>query len=263
MNAAEQLISMRARRVLITGAAAGIGRAMAERFAGAGAALVLVDRDARALSATARDLSAHGAEVTAEVADLASKDDIRALWQRLGAAPDTLINNAGIYPMSDFLKGADAVIEKTLAVNLEAVIWMCQRFIARRKKQGGVIINVSSVEAFVPITSGLVGYGASKAGVIAVTRSLAHDYGKDGFRVNALAPGAITTPGTTAVAKNAVRRGNMEELAKTAQEFQARLSLGRWGEPDDVARVALFLASDLASYVHGALIPVDGGFLAS
>jgi NAD(P)-dependent dehydrogenase (short-subunit alcohol dehydrogenase family) len=263
LNAAEDLISMRGRRVLITGAAAGIGRAMAVRFAGAGAAVVLVDRDARALTAAARELSASGAEVTSEVADLADKEAIRALWQRLRTPPDTLINNAGIYPMADFLKGPDAVIEKTLAVNLEAVIWMCQRFIARRKKQGGVIINLSSVEAFVPITSGLVGYGASKAGVIAVTRSLARDYGKDGFRVNAIAPGAITTPGTTAVAQNAVRRGNMEELAKTAQEFQARLSLGRWGAPDDVARVALFLASDLAGYVHGALIPVDGGFLSS
>ena len=108
----------------------------------------------------------------------------------------------------------------------------------------------------------LVPYGAAKAGVIALTRSLARDYGKRGFRVNVLLPGAIRTPGTEALVRMAVRRVRFD-LMKTGYDFQSRLPLGKWGRPDDVARMALVLASDAASYVQGAAIPVDGGFLSA
>ncbi|MGZ3630376.1 MAG: SDR family NAD(P)-dependent oxidoreductase, partial [Ktedonobacteraceae bacterium] len=158
-------------------------------------------------------------------------------------------------------------LEKTMQVNLESALWMCQSFIARRKmgrgkKKGGVIVNVSSVEALVPLRDDLIPYSVSKAGILALTRALAHAYGKYGFRVNVLVPGAIKTPGTERLMKAAVQHLSVD-LMKTGYHFEKRLTLGRWGEPDEVACAALFLASDLASYVQGAAIPVDGGFLSS
>jgi 3-oxoacyl-[acyl-carrier protein] reductase len=147
-------------------------------------------------------------------------------------------------------------------INLNSVFWMCQNFIKRRGKQGGIIINISSIEAILPFKEDLVQYSISKSGVIALTRSLARDYGRKGFRANVILPGAIKTPGTRGLAKDAIVNLRLD-LMKTGYDFQQRLALGRWGNPDEVAKVALFLASDLASYVQGAMIPVDGGFLSS
>lgn len=263
MRTTTDLLSMKGRRVLITGAAAGIGKALAHRFADAGAELVLLDINADSLRQTVEDLGNTCQPVTAQVVDLSDRAQIDAFWSRPDVAvPDTLINNAGSYRMRDFFEIDGSYLDTTLALNLESALWMCQRFIARRKKQGGVIVNISSVEAIVPFRDDLIPYGMSKAGVLALTRSLAHAFGRSGFRVNALLPGAIKTPGTERLKKAAVQRLNVD-LMKTGYEFSARLSLGRWGLPDEVATVALFLASDLASYVQGAAIPVDGGFLSS
>lgn len=263
MRTATDLLSMKGRRILITGAAAGIGKALARRFADAGAELVLLDINADGLRQMVEELGNTCQPVTTHVVDLSDRAQIDAFWSRPDmAVPDTLINNAGSYRMRDFFEIDGSYLDTTLALNLESALWMCQRFIARRKKQGGVIVNISSVEAIVPFRDDLIPYGISKAGVLALTRSLAHAFGRNGFRVNALLPGAIKTPGTEQLKKAAVQRLNVD-LMKTGYEFSARLSLGRWGQPDEVATVALFLASDLASYVQGAAIPVDGGFLSS
>lgn len=263
MQTSAQLLSMHGRRILITGAAAGIGRAMALRFAEAGAHLDLVDRDEAGLAALADELACGSRQIRTRVVDLTDRTAIVALWEGIGAEPpDTLINNAGSYPMRDYEEVDRAFLEKTLQVNLESALWMSQEFIKARKRKGGVIINVSSVEALIPLRDDLIPYGVAKAGVLALTRGLAHAYGRDGFRVNALVPGAIRTPGTNRL-RGAAMRGLDVDLIKTGIQFGARLAMGRWGQADEVARVALFLASDLASYVHGAMIPVDGGFLAS
>lgn len=263
MQSSAQLLAMDGRRILITGAAAGIGRAMALRFAEAGAHLDLVDRDEAGLAALADELACGSRQIRTRVVDLTDRAAIVALWEGIGAdPPDTLINNAGSYPMRDYEEVDRAFLEKTLQVNLESALWMSQEFIKARKRKGGVIINVSSVEALIPLRDDLIPYGVAKAGVLALTRGLAHAYGRDGFRVNALVPGAIRTPGTNRL-RGAAMRGLDVDLIKTGIQFGARLAMGRWGQADEVARVALFLASDLASYVHGAMIPVDGGFLAS
>lgn len=263
MQSSAQLLAMDGRRILITGAAAGIGRAMALRFAEAGAHLDLVDRDEAGLAALADELACGSRQIRTRVVDLTDRNAITALWEGIGAdPPDTLINNAGSYPMRDYEEVDRAFLEKTLQVNLESALWMSQEFIKARKRKGGVIINVSSVEALIPLRDDLIPYGVAKAGVLALTRGLAHAYGRDGFRVNALVPGAIRTPGTNRL-RGAAMRGLDVDLIKTGIQFGARLAMGRWGQADEVARVALFLASDLASYVHGAMIPVDGGFLAS
>lgn len=251
--------------MLITGAASGIGKAMTLRFAQAGAGLVLVDIDEAGLARVAAGLATACPQVTTRVVDLTDKAQIDALWGRFDAeanVPDTLINNAGSYQMRGFFEVDASYLDTTLALNLESVLWMCQSFIAARKKLGGVIVNISSVEAIVPFRDDLIPYSMSKAGILALTRSLAHAFGKQRFRVNALIPGAIKTPGTQRLMKAAVQRLNVD-LMKTGYQFGTRLPLGRWGRPDEVASVALFLASSLASYVQGAAIPVDGGFLSS
>ncbi len=268
MRSSVQLLSMTGRHVLITGAASGIGKAMALRFADAGATLTLLDIDETALTQTVEELGGITSKVRIQLVDLRHKDQIDAIWDHpIADLPDTLINNAGSYPMRDYLEVDTGFLKKTLQLNLDSVFWMCQEFIARRrtgrgKKKGGVILNVSSVEALVPFRDDLIPYSMSKAGVIALTRALAHAYGKQGFRVNVLVPGAIKTPGTEQLMKSAVQHLNVD-LMKTGYHFEKRLALGRWGESDEVACVALFLASDLASYVQGAAIPVDGGFLSS
>jgi NAD(P)-dependent dehydrogenase (short-subunit alcohol dehydrogenase family) len=256
------LVSMKGRRVLITGAASGIGRAMAKRFAEAGADLILLDIDPEGLARVAKDTGG-ACDVIAQVTDLCHKERIEAFWEEIGMAlPDTLVNNAGVYPMRDFQKIDADFLDKVMSVNLESVLWMCQQFIRRRSSKGGVIVNVSSIEALLPFKHDLVAYSVSKAGVIALTRALARDYGRKGFRANVILPGAIRTPGTEGLAKTALRQFRLD-LIRTGYDFQSRLALGRWGRPDEVACVALFLASGLASYIQGAVIPVDGGFLSS
>jgi NAD(P)-dependent dehydrogenase (short-subunit alcohol dehydrogenase family) len=146
-------------------------------------------------------------------------------------------------------------------INLYSVVTMCQHMIAGRMRKGGVIINIGSIEAIMPFAEGLVPYDLSKIGVIALTRSLAKEYGRHGFRINAIVPGGIATPGTRAVAKRLAHFDT--EVIRTGIEFKMRLPLNRGGQPDEVARIALVLATDLASYVQGALIPVDGGFLSA
>ena len=195
--------------------------------------------------------------------DLSRKEEIDHLWDSLkGREPDILVNNAGIYLFKDFLEVNEGFLEKVMGVNLMAVFWMCQHMIRARRGRGGVIINIGSIEAVMPFAKGLVHYDISKAGVLALTRALAREYGKEGFRINAVVPGGIRTPGTEKLKREAVLKLRVDVI-RTGMNFMSRLPLGRMGEPDEVARMVLVLASDLASYVQGALIPVDGGFLSA
>jgi NAD(P)-dependent dehydrogenase (short-subunit alcohol dehydrogenase family) len=257
----QDLISLRGKRALITGAAAGMGKAIARRFAEAGADLELVDIDAKALPCVSDELSNLQVKVGCHVVDLSQKEQIDGLWAQLkGSAPDILVNNAGIYPFKRFLDLDEAFFHRVMEINLFSVGWMCQHMISQRGKRGGVIINIGSIEGVRAFKDDVAHYSISKAGVIALTRALAKEHAKDGFRVNAILPGGILTDGTKAAARRLLR---LElGLVKTAYDFGQRLPAGRLGQPDEVARMALVLASDLASYVHGASIAVDGGFLA-
>jgi len=257
-----ELIALTGKRALITGSAVGIGKAMAYRFIEAGADLELVDVNKDRLNRVRKELSQFAPEVNIHVVDLSQKEEINSLWETLnGKEPDILVNNAGIYPFKDFLEVDDAFLAKVMDINLNSVFWICHHMIKRRGRKGGVIINIGSIEAILPFEEDLVPYAISKTGVIALTRSLAKNYGKSGFRINAIVPGGIVTPGTKAVAKEITKL--KVGLLKSGLAFKMRLPLGRGGQPDEVARIALVLASDLSSYVHGALIPVDGGFLSA
>jgi NAD(P)-dependent dehydrogenase (short-subunit alcohol dehydrogenase family) len=252
---------LKGKRAIITGAAAGIGRAIALRFAEAGASLVLVDVDIGGLQSLETEIKG-GTDCELHRVDLSDKLEIDRFWESLeGVPPDVLVNNAGIYPFKSFLEVDEEFLRRVMDTNLNSVLWMSQHMIRRRINQGGVIINVASIEALLPFMDHLSHYGASKAGVIALSRGLARDYGKNKFRVNVLVPGGIVTPGTMGVAKS-ITKLNLG-LVKSGIEFRQRLPLRRAGKPDEVALMALVLASDLSSYVHGAVIPVDGGFLSA
>ncbi len=254
----QEMIRLDGKRALITGAASGIGKAASIRFVEAGADLIAVDIDEKGLDKLKRELEKYDREVLVYTVDLSKKEEIDGLWNSIkGKEPDILVNNAGIYPFKEFLEVDESLLMRVLSVNTLAVFWMCQRMIERRKGKGGVIINVSSIEAILPFREDLSHYTLSKAGVIALTRSLARDYGKK-FRANVVIPGGIVTPGVLKVAKQLGFRA-----ASAAREFMKRIPMGRMGDPDEVARVMVFLASDMASYVNGALIPVDGGFLST
>lgn len=257
-------VSFNNKIVLITGASSGIGRAIAQRFSEAGAKLLLLDIDAVGLEETANGCKDGICEHTSFQVDLSNKKEIDGFWGKLAKdqLPDVLVNNAGIYPIMDYLKVDEEYLNKTLDVNMNSAFWMCQNYIKEQGKNGGIIVNISSIEAILPFKQDLIHYTVSKAGVIALTRSLARDYGKSGFRANVVLPGAIKTPGTKSLVEDAILKVKVN-LLKTGYDFQQRIANGKWGEPDDVAKVVLFLSSDLASYVQGAVIPVDGGFLSS
>ena len=259
LSSKEQLVSLKGKNAVITGAANGIGEAIAYRLGEAGASLSLIDIDHKGLVELQASLKERKVESTSHLIDLRNKDEIDAFWDETQA--NILVNNAGIYPIKDFLDLDPDFYDNVLKVNLNQVIWMCQHFIKKNLKKGGVILNVSSIEAILPFKSGMSHYSISKTGVLALTRGLARDYGKKGFRVNSLVPGGIITPGTKNVAKEIVKLNF--GLLKTGYDFSTRLPLCRAGDPDEVALAALFLVSDMSSYITGAIIPVDGGFLSS
>jgi NAD(P)-dependent dehydrogenase (short-subunit alcohol dehydrogenase family) len=257
-----KLVSLEKKKALVTGAGTGIGQAIARRFAEAGADLELVDINEESLSKVREELQQFKVKVGIHKVDLSNHDEIDALWNKMkGEEPEILVNNAAIYPSKSFLEVDEKFLKKVMDVNLTSVFWMCQNMIKSRLKQGGVIINTGSIEAVMPLKEGLSHYDVSKAGVMVLSRALASEYGKCGFRINVLVPGGIWTQGTKNVAKEALKF--KLGVVKSGIEYNMRNPLGRMGNPDEVARMALVLASDLSSYVHGAMIVVDGGFLSA
>lgn len=257
-------VSFKNKIVLITGASSGIGRAIAERFAEAGARLLLLDINIDGLNETLDRCVYNNRKHIAYKIDLGNKQEIDDFWNtiEIDDMPDVIVNNAGMFPMKDYLKIDETFLKKIIDVNMNSSFWMCQAYIDKRGKKGGIIVNISSIEALLPFKTDMVHYSISKAGIIALTRSLARDYGRLGFRSNVVLPGAIMTPGTKLLMKDATL-GLKLGLIKTGYDFMQRIANGKWGQPDDVAKVVLFLSSDLASYIQGAVIPVDGGFLTS
>ncbi len=258
MDQYKNLINLNNKTVLITGAGSGIGQAAAVLFSKLGARLALIDINLSELEKT-KQLCA--GEVDLYQVDLSKKKDIEQLWSQLATTPNIIINNAGIYPFVNFDDLDEKTLTQVMDINLNAIFWMCQEFV-RHKKKDGVLINVSSIEAILPVKKDMAHYGASKAGVIALTRSLAHDYGRKGFRANVIMPGAIITQTTKKLMISSLKKVDLK-LFKTGYDFKSRLPLGRWGKPEEVAKVMVFLASDMSSYVNGAVLTVDGGFLSS
>jgi 2-deoxy-D-gluconate 3-dehydrogenase len=258
-----QLISLAGKKALVTGGAMGIGLAIAYRLAEAGAALTVADLNDEKGRQAALDLTGAGYQASFLHCDVSREEDVKNTVSTAAAGMkglDILVNNAGIFPFTPVMLMTSDEIEKILAVNVKGLLY-CAREVARwmiEHKRSGCIINLASIDSVHPSHKGLAVYDASKGAVLTLTKSLAREWGPSGIRVNAIAPGGIMTEGTLAQS-----RASGETSRSGLREFFSRLPLGRMGNADDVARVALFLASDLSGYMTGSLVLVDGGYLVS
>lgn len=244
-------MSLTGHRALITGAGQGIGRACAEVFASRGADLVLFDRNPDTLDELAEDLGKKEGKVTAVTLDLTDTDSLRSEVEKVGSTGviDILVNNAGFDRPGTTAKISSEGFEEVLGIHLTVPLLLIQLLLPSMRSSGwGRIINISSIYGRIG-GKGEVAYSTAKAGVIGLTKSVAREAGQDGVTVNAVLPGLIRTP---TIEKFMAARYKDEIISDTP--------LGRIAEPEEVAKVIAFLASDDASYITGAALPVSGGW---
>ena len=244
------------RVAVITGAAVGIGAAVAKRLAQDGFHVMVTDRDVKAATQTARAIEKAGGLATPHELDVGNPASIvqafDAIRRTVGRC-DVLVNNAGIaktYPFIDFpLDNWNA----TMNINVTGTL-LCSQHAARlmRKRRWGRIISIASVAGMRAVGSGRTAYGTSKAAVIGLMRQIAAELTAEGITANAIAPGPVDTPLTQVLHSPAFR-----------QAYTAAIPAGRYGLTTEIAAMAAFLASDQAAYISGAVIPVDGGFYAA
>ena len=240
----------RGRRALVTGAGAGIGRAVALRLAAGGAEVACVDIDDAAARDALTELEASGSRGVALAGDVAEQDDVARMVDSAAEALggiDVLVNNAGITIIKSFEESTLEEWDRTLAVNLRSMFLCSQRALPwLRRSDAAAIVNIASMAAL-RFTVPHVPYAASKGGVVSFTRDLAVELAPDRIRVNAVAPGPIAT--------QILGRLSDEQIAHSGMRFL----LGRMGRPQDIAEAVAFLGCERASYVTGATLPVTGG----
>lgn len=239
--------------VVITGAGSGIGEFTAKRFAAEGASVVLVGRTEEKLQKTLGALE--GGDHLVRPTDMSKAEEVEQLAADVLAKygrVDVVVNDAGVAAQGKVHEGTYEDWEKAIKIDLYGVFHSCRYFMPALIKSQGNIVNVSSVSG-IGGDWGMSFYNAAKGGVTNFTRSLAMDHGADNVRVNAVCPGLIITP----------MAEDIKENEPLLEEFRKRTPLGRPGEPEEVAAVIAFLASDDARYITGVNLPVDGGITAS
>lgn len=249
------------KRAVVTGAAMGIGKGIVYRFVEAGARVLCVDIAQDEMNAMANELAGHGEKVATLRADLLSDDAPEKIVSeavgKLGGI-DVLVNNAGIYPMVPMLNMTQELFDRVYRLNLRALAFLSKEAAKQMIKQGsgGKIINIASIDSVHPSSVGLAAYDASKGGVLMFTKNFALEMAPHGILVNAIAPGGIATEGSGLAQSS-------DQMKAALEAFVKRVPVGRIGKPDDIAKVAVFLASSASDYMTGSLIVVDGGMLLS
>ena len=253
----DELLDLTGKTAVVTGGAMGIGLAIATRLHEAGANLVVADKAAgRAVEAADALEERREGSALAYAIDVADGPSVQRLvhktvehFEKL----DVLVNNAGIFPFVPLAQMSEDDFMQVIDVNLRGV-FLCTKFAAEQmiaQGGGGKIVNVTSIDAIHPSMVGLAHYDASKHGVWGFTKNVALELAPHGISVNAIAPGGVLTPGVKAAQGDAV---DVEAMAQA-------VPMGRFADPDEIGRVALFLASDLSSYMTGSQVVVDGGML--
>jgi len=244
------IFSLEGSRALVTGANTGIGQAIALSLAAAGAEVVCAGRSS--VEETLSLIAEAGGKASRLTLDLADPTAGKGIFETHGPI-DILVNNAGIIRRADAVDFTESDWDDVMDVNLKAVFFLCQAFAKSVLARGGTgkIVNIASLLSFqggIRVAS----YTASKSGVAGLTRLLANEWAAKGINVNAIAPGYIATNNTEPLRADENRNRAILE----------RIPAGRWGEPDDIGGAAVFLASSAAKYIHGAILNVDGGWLA-
>jgi 2-dehydro-3-deoxy-D-gluconate 5-dehydrogenase len=256
MKTIPELLQLSGKTAIVTGAV-GIGYAIAYRLAEAGANIVLASRNTDELQEQIKKLTEQGYKATAIQTDVSSEEKVKNLIAETVTtygSIDILVNNAGIYPAVPLSQMTLEDFDKVLAINLKGV-FLCTKYASEqmiKQGKGGKIINVTSIDALHPSSIGLAHYDASKHGVWGFTKNVALELAQHNIWVNAIAPGGIETPGVKKATGDFPR-----------DAFLAKIPMHRFGDPDDIGKVALFLASDMSSYMTGSQIVVDGGVLLS
>jgi 3-oxoacyl-[acyl-carrier protein] reductase len=245
-------------RAVVTGAASGIGQAIAVGYAGQGAEVIILDNNAAAAEHTVGQIEATGGRAVRYELDVTDRETCAAMAAEVAAQHgpvSILVNNAGINRRNPIVGDRDAVYkdwDDIIDINIKGVFNVTHAFLDQIRQSKGRIINIGSIQSFVHVrTPNSAAYTTSKHGVLGFTKALAAELGKDGVRVNAIGPGLIETP------LNAEARANNPELVRI---FLDHTPLGRAGKPEDIVGPAIFLASDLSAYVTGCIIMADGGY---
>lgn len=263
MKNIQDLLNLANQTAIVTGGAKGIGYGIASRLAEAGANVVVADLDEATAQTVAQEFSNKGWKAAAIKVDVSSEEDVQNM---IKFATDTfgslniLVNNAGIYPPAPLAQMTKDQFEKVMDVNLRSV-FLTTKHASEVMKQagGGKIINITSIDALHPSMIGLAHYDASKHGLWGFTKNTALELAEHKIWVNAIAPGGIATPGVAGMNQGA----EGEQAKANVDAFLAKIPMHRMGESDEIGMVALFLASDMASYMTGSQIVVDGGALLS
>lgn len=244
---------------LVTGAGSGIGAAIAQTFAAAGATVLVADRDHVAGEKTVREISTAGGRAELVLLDVAREDDCQRVaadvLQRHGRL-DVLVNNAGIGHVGTILQTEGTDLDRLYAVNVRGAFNLCKTFLpSMLARKSGNIINLASIGGVVGIKDRLA-YCTTKFAVVGLTKCLALDHAKDGIRVNCICPGRVETPFVSA------RLKEYPDPEKAYREMASTQAIGRMGKPVEIAAAALYLASDEAAFVTGTAHLTDGGWSA-
>lgn len=257
----DQLLSLTRKTAIVTGGSEGIGYAIAYRLAEAGARVVIASRGEEAGRLAVSDIQAAGHKDVMYVAcDVSREEDVKKLIEAACKAYDTidiLVNNAGIFPYATLHDLTAELFDQVVAINLRGVFLMTKYVseVMIAKQHGGKIINITSIDALHPSMVGLAHYDATKHGVWGFTKNVAIELAKHQIWVNAVAPGGILTPGVSRM------QGADTRPPRNPEPTPMDIAMGRMGVPDDIGKVVLFLASDMASYMTGTQVVVDGGYL--